>query len=242
MLLGGSGCVRSAAGAEHHDRHQRLPRHPIPFSDCHWTIPLNDAIHARARFSASASVRASFSLRLDRARDQPMVPISYEHWLTLEQKGRADNRQFLPRLVITIALTRITFRTSSSSQHSKHRGWSVFAAYRPHRPMACNRIILAHPLRLTRMRDGRTASRPDERPLLLATVTCARRQARLQRPPLTVAQPELVPEAMAREERGGQATERTPSQAHLVRPRQRVDASARHVLAVVDERLAFAEL
>ena len=70
----------------------------------------------------------------------------------------------------------------------------------------------------------------------------ARRQARMQRPPLTVAQPELVPEAMAREECGGQAAERAPSQAHLVRPRQRVDASARHVLAVVDERLAFAEL
>jgi hypothetical protein len=47
---------------------------------------------------------------------------------------------------------------------------------------------------------------------------------------------------MAREERGGQPAERAPAQGHLVRPRQLVNARARHVLAEVDERPAFAEL
>ena len=55
-------------------------------------------------------------------------------------------------------------------------------------------------------------------------------QARFQRPPLTVGEPELAPIAVPRHERAGQVPERTPAHSHLVRPRQRVDASARRVL------------
>ena len=47
------------------------------------------------------------------------------------------------------------------------------------------------------------ATHIDGRPLWIAKTYCAHRETRTQRPPLTVAQPELVPEAMAREECGG---------------------------------------
>ena len=63
--------------------------------------------------------------------------------------------------------------------------------------------------------DRRMVPHTDGRLLRIATVSRARREARTQRPPLTVAQPELVPEAMALEESGGQPTERAPSRRTL---------------------------
>src|SRR4029079_9406738 len=67
------------------------------------------------------------------------------------------------------------------------------------------------------------------------------RQARLQLPALAVTQEELAPGTVARPERAGQVTERTPAQTDLVRSRQRVNASTRGVGAVIDERLPRAE-